>query len=292
MRLIFASLLTAFAFSAHVVAETESTPSTATVLADGHRLTHKSGFSITPPQGWEVNRDYGGSSFVFQVPPAKGLVYQRTIDIKVFKDGVYIDAFTEDDYGRKIVEKFSRSTSSIQNYTLRSKERVTTASGQEGILYYTQFTLDGAPMMQMHILLSGKANHFLMSFTDVAETFTEHDSPILNEAYQSMITAQIPDPIGSRYDFPVILGVAAGVLFIGGLIASMVRRMIHSRRYIDGESSDELLSGRSTRTHMEEEEDDAAKLVSHYSEAEADGDKWEDSEFSDDPHSGDSTKVS
>ena len=149
------------------------------------------GFSIIPPRNWSIQRNALGSSLIFEAPKNPGSNYQPTIQVMVFNGYRYVDDLTENEYGKIILDKFSKASNRISDYHLRSADAIQMQTGQPALLYYTEFNLDNVAMMQMHILISSDKNHFLMSYTDLAKTFEDENSPGLAIAYASMHSARV-----------------------------------------------------------------------------------------------------
>src|SRR6478735_6611016 len=149
------------------------------------------GFSITPPNGWMVNKNSHGSSLLFEAPKQPNQTYLPTIQVMVFGKLRYIDEVTLKEYGDLIVEKFGKLSNRVTNYRLRSAEILQMETGDPAILYYTEFQYDDVPIMQMHILISSATNHFLMSYTDIAKVFEDEGAQGLVIAYTSMHSAQL-----------------------------------------------------------------------------------------------------
>ena len=186
------------------------------------------GFLITPPKGWELHRKSQGSSLLFQVPHSKEMIYQRTIQVMSFDGYQFMDEITANEFGKIITEKFSSSSSAVQDYRLRSHLPVDMADGTQGILYYTEFSIDNVPLMQLHILISSATHHFLMSFTDLAEHFEQSDSIILETAFNSMTSATLDSRPPTRFNYPIFIGVTLSVfiIFIVGFRWRKSRRVV------------------------------------------------------------------
>ena len=186
------------------------------------------GFLITPPKGWEIHRKSQGSSLLFQVPHSPEMIYQRTIQVMSFDGYQFMDEITANEFGKIITDKFSSSSSAIQDYRLRSHLPVDMKDGTQGILYYTEFSIDNVPLMQLHILVSSASYHFLMSFTDLAEHFEQSDSVILETAFNAMTSATLDSRPPTRFNYPIIIGVGLGtfLLFVLGFRWRKSRRVV------------------------------------------------------------------
>src|SRR5690606_25029214 len=115
-------------------------------------------------------------SLLMQAPYVKGMKYQRTIQVAAFNGPKYIDETTAREFEELIVNKFSRASASVEEYRIRNHLNVEMADARPGLLFYSEFILEGVPLMQMHVLVSAEDRHFLMTYTDLAQHF-EDDSP-------------------------------------------------------------------------------------------------------------------
>ena len=105
--------------------------------------------------------------------------------------------------------------------------------GREGILIYTDFLGSGRKMMQAHVLVSSETNHYLSTFTDVAEHFENPSdgAQFLAEAWSAMTSIQLdsatPSP-GRGIEIAIGSILALGLLYFG---VSTVRKFMASRSY-------------------------------------------------------------
>ncbi len=216
------------------VTSVTSVPANAEV-SDGQRfLIDGKGFSIEAPKGWIVQKNLPRSSLYLQAPVV-GATYPRNIGVVRFPESVLINTTTAEAFAEKIVKQFPSASSTIENYTLRNHQSIQMADGREGFLFYTDFTDSGQKMMQAHILLSSQTNHYLVTFTDVAEHFENpsDDNQFFNDAWASMTSVQLDSPnpeaaMGIEKVLLWVLGlalVAAAVTLIRrGLAAKMYRQ--------------------------------------------------------------------
>ena len=180
--------------------------------AERIRLDEK-GFSIIPPLDWEFFVDYPNLSFLTQIPFKKE-IYQRSIQIMTFKGVKFIDESTANEFSKTLVQKFSISHPLIQDYRLRNYTMTKTQDGSDAILFYTEFSLNDKQMMQAHILMSSKDNHYLLTFTDRKDHFEgEDDLNTINLAWQAMTSIQLDSK--PPYRFQQILIIIFILVFIG-----------------------------------------------------------------------------
>ena len=171
------------------------------VFADGGPvvLTDK-GFSIVPPVGWEIITDYTSTSLVTQPTFTEGMRYQRTIQVVSKNKSIEIGPQMAEEYGQSIISKFGQSSANIEGYRIRNFLPVTLRDGNEGVLYYAEFSLDGTELMQAHMLVASKTRHYLVTFTDLAEHFEsgEGSKDFLSVAWDSMISFKVDSAPGFR----------------------------------------------------------------------------------------------
>jgi hypothetical protein len=215
------------------------------LISNGERIELKEGdISIVPPLGWEVFTNHPSLTLLMQVPHDASLKYQRTIQVAAFGGKKYIDEVTAREYEQVIVRKFSQLTASIEDYKVREHQMVDMADGRDGILVYTEFMLDGVPMMQAHILVSSEKRHYLMTFTDLADHFEKEEySQYLNEAWTSLISVELAGGAGASILKKLGLGkfkrfqtlIYIGLGFVGfGMFAflfSLVRKRWSGNKY-------------------------------------------------------------
>lgn len=193
---------------------TTSAPTSGIEVATGERVSIEGkGFSIVPPEGWELRRDFPGTALLMQVPAASAEGYQRTIQILVMDGPQYIDEITAGDFQEGITRRFSESSTTIEDFRVRQSTPVQMNDGRNGLMFYSEFSFDGVEMMQAHILVSSATNHFLMSYTDLAKHFEGTSaSPNLTQAWTTLTSAELATRTPGRSDSIVALGSVALVL--------------------------------------------------------------------------------
>ncbi len=194
-----------------------------TQIATGERVVvGDRGFSIVPPQGWEVRKDFPGTSLLAQVPAEKADGYQRTIQVMVMDGARFIDDITAEEFETLITRKFSEASTNIEEFRIRQSTPIELADGRPGLLFYSEFTFDGVAMMQAHILVSSSSRHYLLTFTDLAANFEGSPaSPQLTEAWTAMTSLEVDGRTPGRMDSFLVVGIAtlSLALLIGLFVA-------------------------------------------------------------------------
>ena len=224
------------------------------LISNGERVSVRDGdFSVTPPKGWEVYEHLGDLTLLMQMPHQDGVKYQRTIQVASFSNPRFIDETTAKEYEEVITRKFAATSAAIEGYRIRNHLVIDMADGRQGLLFYSEFTLDNVALMQAHILVSSAGRHYLMTYTDVAEHFeSEAANQYLTEAWDSMISVQLGAPTPGRFT-EIIYGAAAAVatvfLTLGIVWFRRYRAARQYRDYADGDS-DGTLEGSLPATRM------------------------------------------
>jgi hypothetical protein len=222
MRLLFLLCILMLGFTRPLAANDD--PGT---ISQGERIElSELGFSIVPPAGWMVKRNSYGSTLLFEAPKVPNQLYQATIQVMVFGNPRYIDNVTMKEFGELIVGKFGALSNRVSGYHLRDNSFLQMETGDQAILYYTEFQYDNVPIMQMHILISSATNHFLLSYTDLSKSFEDENSLALTTAYKSMHSAQLSTkPVWPFLHYVIVAGVVVFFILVWSII-----RMIRSRR--------------------------------------------------------------
>lgn len=206
------------------------------VISDGAPITiEDKGFTMTPPDGWEVHRNYPNTTLLLQAPDNPRLRYRRTIQVMSFSGPQYIDELSAEKFSDVIVRKFSSAAQGLSGYRVRNYLPVELESGLDGYLYYAEFKVNNVDLMQMHILVSSATRHFLMTFTDLAEYFDTENAPQdhLNEAWVSLGSVRLDSVGPSRFALPVTIVLSIfGLLFLFWAIRWFAGRLAR-REYRD-----------------------------------------------------------
>jgi hypothetical protein len=177
------------------------------------------GFSIIPPEGWEIDNSYPGLSLLMQIPKEPE-VYQRTIQVMRFSGTKDISESTETEFAKILQERFSSSFGAQANYTIRSHAMIDLYEYVQGVVYYAAFLLNGKDMMHAHLLVSSNTHHYLLTYTDVKENIEGEGAELYRDiAWGSIISVRLDNPALSLFVkfkwlfiLLIILGVS-GVLY-------------------------------------------------------------------------------
>ena len=202
-------------------------------IGTGERVVVRDGdFSMIPPNGWEVYEHLNDLTLLMQMPHQSGVKYQRTIQVASFARPRYIDETTAKEYEEVITRKFSATSAAVDGYRIRNHMVIDMADGRQGLLFYSDFSLDSVALMQAHILVSSADRHYLMTFTDVAEHFeSDAAKQFLTEAWDAMISVQLGAPTPGRFSMITYGAVAAGAALAVIFVLVWIRRRRAAHQY-------------------------------------------------------------
>lgn len=222
-------------------------------LSQGERLViDGKGFSIKPPSGWIIDRSNPRISLSMMAPVSQGQ-YPSNINVARFSGPRIISQESAEKFADKIVKEFPATSVTIENYALRNSQPIQLADGRQALLFYTDFMSSGRRMMQAHVLTSSQTNHYIVTYTDVAENFEPGPDGVqpqmFNSAWESLASMELdsPNPSPSTDMSWVVGGVAALVIlwmlfgFIRNRRAAAEYRQFADRGHSAGDN-DELIS--------------------------------------------------
>ncbi len=202
------------------------------VIATGGQIKLRDGeFKIAIPKGWSVYTNIPGQTLLAQGPKQGDVGFRRAIQVMTFGGPRYLDEVTATEFNELIARKFEAASTSMTNYQMNNHMRVELADRRPALLFYSEFEQDQKKYMQAHLLVSNLERHFLMSYTDAAEHFAnDARTPNLNEAWQSLISAEVEGPTPVRYRIFFQVGGMVGLLLVSMLGLGLYRKLSH-RKY-------------------------------------------------------------
>lgn len=216
-------------------AETTSTPAASDkIISDGSPITiEKLGVAIAPPVGWEVLQNEMGMSLVLREqgpaeepemkPGEEKITFKRNITVVAMHETSPIDENEAANIKEKLNEQFGKQTG-IENFQVLEHKFFDYKGKNDGMVIYSAFVMNSIPMAQMHVLIAGQNNRFLLTYTDLASEF-EANQEAYNKAWNTMSTIAVIGNAPVRYENLKVYGaVAAGVAFLIGLLLFYRRR--------------------------------------------------------------------
>lgn len=178
-------------------------------------------FSMFAPLGWEIRKDISSTSLFLRVPYRSHDSYQRNIQVLSFKNSVYIDDISAQNFEKKILSRYTKSKS-VQDFEMRDHSFVKLKNGMDAILYYSSFELGSLKMMQAHLLASSAKRHYLVTFTDLRDQFQE-GSEVFKAAWNSMTSLELTSSPGQRYQYTFIVSALVLLFALLGFVFFLLK---------------------------------------------------------------------
>ena len=202
------------------------------VVSDGSPIDMKSlGISFRAPAGWLVSTKSNGLSVVMREPkpPVKAndyetIIFQRNITIATVHEASPIDEARAAALKAQLTQAFSKD-GMVSEFEVIESKLFNYRQTNDGILVYSVMKLGEFKMMQMHVLVSGQAKQFLMTYTDLEDRFRGQGPAGYETAWQSMMSLEVTGNAPKRYENLIRYGsVGGGVLFLFVIIGTVRRR--------------------------------------------------------------------
>ena len=220
--------------------------------SDGGRFEIQDlGISMTAPEGWEVMTNTAALTAIINEPKDEKPSYdkpkyQRNITVATAHRSTPIDATRAAELIEEMKVNFGKDPL-VSDFQILEKRFFNYRGVNDGLLVYSGLKLGEYDMMQMHILISGENNQFLISYTDLAERFSDQSNGIFQQAWESMTSVEVTGETPLRRDMYIKYGAIAGISVLLLLLGLLRTRKASKHDYtvdadeIDkGEHSNEL----------------------------------------------------
>lgn len=221
-------------------------PIEVSTYSDGRVLEFSDlGMQITPPVGWEILRNSGGVSLILKEPQAPveagKTSFPRNITVATMHRSSPIDEQRAQELKEQLKANFSKD-SLVTEYHVIEHKFFDYRAKNDGLLVYSSLKISEKPMMQMHVLVSGGDNQFLLTYTDLASRFNDQADKGFETAWKTMtsitVSGATPKRIESYYKYFALGG---GLGFVGMVLMFLRRKA--GKRDFDGEANELEESG-------------------------------------------------
>jgi hypothetical protein len=226
MRIIFSiifGIATITCVSSFVSAQEGSYAPPIEIPADSLHMV--SDLEIAVPSNWEIRKKSENSFFALDRKIVND--YQKNVTVKTFAGKRYIDEITAELFKNMVKKKYTQALKSISNYETAETEYISLENGNEAILMYSTFSIDGVDLMHMHVIVSSDKNHYLVTYTDAHSSLAEEDSASFQLAWNTISRVSVPYTPGSnRYEKTLYSVGAAGSILLTILIILFIRKRL------------------------------------------------------------------
>ena len=193
-------------------------------IADGSNIELAPGLSLTPIKGWLLERKAGGMTLVMkEVLPTTGAtptdyskpLFARNISVMTFSKARPIDAKSIDELKGEIGKMIMRD-SYLSDFAFTEGKLFDYKGKNDGVVLFSQLTVNNYQMMQMQIVVSGGEKSYLLTYSDLASNFA--NPATFDAAWKSMTSINVTGIAPKRYHKEMLLGGALS----GGFLALVV----------------------------------------------------------------------
>ncbi len=192
--------------------------------------------TLTPPIGWQIQPNLMGKTLVLQpvrkeekIKDYSKPIYNRNITVAVIHEARPIDE-TEALHLRKKLESDFGQAPGVREFQVLEHRFIDYRQKADAILLYTAFQLNGFPMSQMHIFLSGSKNSALLTYTDLTDAF-QNNEEAMTLAWNAMLSTELEGIAPKRYEDLIYTGSALGLVLVSGFLVVLLRRRSAHKMY-------------------------------------------------------------
>jgi hypothetical protein len=211
------------------------------------------GISIAAPATWEVKTNTGTLSVVMHEPREEAPSYdkpkyQRNITVAAIHRASPIDELRATELKDQLTKAFT-ADSLVSNFQIIEHKFFNYKGTNDGLLVYSSLNIQEYPMMQMHVLVSGEEKQFLMTYTDLADRFSDPALGAFDKAWNTMVSMEVTGAAPMRQDEYLRYGAIGGGVFLLCLTGLILRRRTVKKGY-DADSEYESFDSDGGETSM------------------------------------------
>lgn len=190
-------------------------------IANGSPIEIAQGVTIKPITGWRLERKAAGMSLVMkEVLPTSSAaptdyskpIFARNISLMTLSKSRPIDSSAISELKTEITKMIMRD-SSLSDFSFTEAKLFDYREKNDGIVLFSQLTVNNYQMMQMQIVVSGSEKSYLLTYSDLASNFA--NPATFDAAWKSMTSIVVPGLAPKRYYKEMLLGGALS----GGFLA-------------------------------------------------------------------------
>jgi hypothetical protein len=190
-------------------------------IADGSPIEITPGVTIKPINGWNLERKAAGMALVMkEVLPTSSAtptdytkpIFARNISVMTLSKSRPIDSKAIAELKAEITKMILRDPS-LSDFSFTEAKLFDYKEKNDGVVLFSQLTVNNYQMMQMQIVISGSEKSYLLTYSDLAANFSNPTT--FDAAWNSMTSIVVPGLAPKRYYKEMLLGGALS----GGFLA-------------------------------------------------------------------------
>jgi hypothetical protein len=222
----------------HAAAPVHEQPTATTTMneiSDGSVVDLGEGLSIAPIAGWSIQRKALGMSLVMkEVLPAQTgdvdyskPIFARNLTVMTMPSARPIDEASVAELKAEIGNMFAKD-SSLKDFAFTDHRFFDYKGKNDGLILFSQLTVNNYPMMQMQVIVSGEAKSYLMTYSDLASNFANPAS--YDAAWKSMTSIQVSGIAPKRYQRELMIGGGVVGVLLAIILPFFFVRWMNARR--------------------------------------------------------------
>lgn len=204
-------------------------------ISNGLQIKLDDNVSITPILGWKIDRKSSGMALVMRevLPVQTGAIdyskpiFARNITVMTLPEARPMDEMSVDEVKADVAKMFARQ-GALNNFTFTDVKRFNYQGVNDGIVLYSQLTVNNFPMMQMQIVVSGAKKSYLLTYSDLAANFATPAS--YEAAWKAMTSISVEGLPPVRFESEVTIAVTVVSLVIAFFAPFIFLRWLSARR--------------------------------------------------------------
>ena len=227
-----------------VVAETETKTAAeaaaapaepADEISNGSAIQLGEGLAINGVPGWKIERRSLGMGLVMKevlTPQTAPIdytkpIFTRNITLVTLPEARSIDQAAIEDVKADISKMIARE-SSLKDFMFTDVKLFDYKGKNDGMVLFSQLTVNGFPMMQMQILVSGEKKSYLSTYSDLAANFATPAT--YDAAWKSMSSIAVEGIAPKRFEKEIMIGGTVLGGFLALILPFMFVRWMSARR--------------------------------------------------------------
>jgi len=204
-------------------------------ISNGTAIKLDNGASITPIAGWKIERKSLGMGLVMKevLPQQPQTVdyskptFARNITLTTLPEARPIDQIAIEEIKTDISKMIARDPS-LRDFTFTDQKLFDYKGKNDGVVLFSQLTVNNFQMMQMQIVVSGEKKSYLITYSDLAANFA--NPAAYDAAWKSMTSLTVPGVGPKRFEKEMIIGGTLAGSLMALIVPFMFVRWVSSRR--------------------------------------------------------------
>jgi hypothetical protein len=214
-------------------------------ISNGTVINLDDDVSLSPIAGWKIDRKASGMSLVMKevLPAPVGAIdyskpiFARNITVMTLPSARPMDSASVEEVKADISKMISRQ-GALTDFRFTDVKSFDYKGKNDGLVLYSQLTVNKFSMMQMQIVISGEKNAYLLTYSDLAANFA--NPATYDAAWKSMTSITVDGVAPVRYEKEVTTGITvfagmvvlfAPLLFLRWLSARRIRILAEELQY-------------------------------------------------------------